>query len=234
MAKKTTKKANASRPRAKTGEEKMHPTALARHRAATREAADRFRKKKPAVIGMRGSGDASYPIEDVMPDPEYPAWLIGKFKDPRKVVIFQSLNPGLLLSVEESEIFYDNKMRKVEKKGFIANFAKSRGFFATDNQEIIKSMKASERYGAGFWDVEDAKKAAQQQNFNAFLADVQDNPMLLKKLTEEAPEKIRTIFRRLVAASDEEFEEDELEEEEPPEPEGGTPEEPVEGDDFEE
>ena len=213
----------------------MHPTALKKHRAAQKEAAERFRAKTPEVIGMRGPGDISYPIEDVMPDPKYPSWLVDKFDHPEDVVIFQALNPGLLLALEESSTFYDNHMKKVEIKGFQANFAKSRGFFATDNKEHIALIKKAARYGSEFWDVEDAKKQAQAQNYQAFLADVQDNPMLLKKLIEDNPEKIRTIFKRLQATQKESFVEEKSKEvEEPEKPEESEKSSPAEGDDFEE
>lgn len=163
-----------------------------------KEAVARYRAKEPEVLdGMRGpSGEKSVPIENILPDPDYPAWLLAKFKDPKKVVIFQSFNPGLMLTLKKSRTFFDADMQKQEEPGALANFAKTHGFFPTDDEELIEIIRGSRGYGSEFWDIEDAKKAHQEQNFQAFAADVADNPELLERLVKDNPEKVRMLFKK--------------------------------------
>jgi len=177
---------------------------------AAKEAALHYRLKEPEIVdGFRGPSpqEALISIEDIIPDPETPSWLFEKFDDPSKVVIFQSKNPGLILSLKRSRTFYDADMTKQEEPGAMANFAKTGGFFATDDPELIKIIKNSGRYGSEYWDVRDAKKAAQEQNFQAFAADMADDPKLLERLVNENPEKIRMLFRKLGVKSSDTFEE---------------------------
>lgn len=186
-----------------------------------KEAALSYRLKEPDVIdGLRGPSEPIIPIEDIIPDPDVPSWLIEsrKFKHPERVIIFQSKNPGLILSLKKSRVFFDADMVKQEEPGAMANFAKTDGFYATDDEELIAIIQNSPRYGTEFWDIQDAKKAAQEQNFQAFAADVADDPKLLERLVNENPEAIRQVFRKLGVKGGATFEEAA-----PPE----TPQEPV-------
>lgn len=173
-----------------------------------KDAALSYRLKEPEIVdGFRGPGDNIVPIENIVPDPDVPSWLVGKFDDPSKVVIFQSKNPGLILSLKKSRVFFDADMVKQEEPGAMANFAKTNGYFPTDDAELIEIIMGSPRYGTEFWDVEDAKKASQEQNFQAFAADMADDPKLLERLVHENPEKVRMIFRKLGVKSADTFEE---------------------------
>jgi len=133
-------------------EKPLSQTRLAKLQAA-KDAALHYRLKEPEVVdGFRGPSpqDALISIEDIIPDPETPSWLFEKFDDPSKVVIFQSKNPGLILSLKKSRTFFDADMVKQEEPGAMANFAKTGGFYATDDAELIKIIKGSDRYGSEF------------------------------------------------------------------------------------